>query len=159
VDFSTLRKCEQKIVWLKLIEARHPQPRGAVASYRCKEHKIRPAYYANDQLVRVAMVAVREHSIAINLPIQPGQVRSDAAAFRHKNIKIAPCATRAPQRGGSRGCGTGVSFGGSSCGATSLGSMTLRERPSNLAPSSIVRERLCMSPSTCAVGCRTTLSP
>ena len=47
VDFSTLWKCEQKIVWLKLIQRRHPQPRGAVASYRCKERKIRPAFYAN----------------------------------------------------------------------------------------------------------------
>ena len=30
VDFSTLWKCEQKIVWLQLIESRHPQPPGAV---------------------------------------------------------------------------------------------------------------------------------
>jgi hypothetical protein len=42
-DFSTLWKCEQKIVWLKLIERRHPQPPGAVTSYRCDEHKIRRA--------------------------------------------------------------------------------------------------------------------
>ena len=47
VDFSTLWKCEQKIVWLQLIERHHPQPPGAVTSYRCKEHKIRPGFYAS----------------------------------------------------------------------------------------------------------------
>ena len=44
-DFSTLWKCEQKIEWLKLIERGHPQLPGAVESYRCKEHKIRPGFY------------------------------------------------------------------------------------------------------------------
>ena len=46
VDFSTLWKCEQKIVWLQLIERRHPQPPGAVTSYHREEHKIRPGFYA-----------------------------------------------------------------------------------------------------------------
>jgi hypothetical protein len=44
VDFSTLWKCEQKIVWLELIERRHHQPPGAVTSYRCAEHEIGPIF-------------------------------------------------------------------------------------------------------------------
>ena len=44
VEFSTLWVCEHKAEWLQLIERRHPQP-GAVTSYRCEEHKIRPAFY------------------------------------------------------------------------------------------------------------------
>jgi hypothetical protein len=47
VDFSTLWKCEKKVEWLQLIESRHPQPPGAVTSYRCEEHKIRPGFYAS----------------------------------------------------------------------------------------------------------------
>ena len=47
VDFSTLWKCEQKVVWHRLIDRRHPQPPGAVTSYRCAEHKVRPAFYLN----------------------------------------------------------------------------------------------------------------
>jgi hypothetical protein len=45
VEFRSLHACEQKVVWLELMERRHRQPLGAVTSYRCKEHKIRPAFY------------------------------------------------------------------------------------------------------------------
>jgi len=45
VDFSALWKCEAKVEWLRLIESRHPQPPGAVTTYRCAEHAFRPGFY------------------------------------------------------------------------------------------------------------------
>jgi hypothetical protein len=46
VEFSTLWKCERKVEWLRLIEERrHPQPPGAVTSYRCAEGTIRSGFY------------------------------------------------------------------------------------------------------------------
>jgi hypothetical protein len=43
--FSSLQACEAKADWHRLIEPRHPQPPGAVTSYRCAEPKMRPAFY------------------------------------------------------------------------------------------------------------------
>jgi hypothetical protein len=43
VDFSTLWKCEAKAEWFQLIERRKSP--GAVTSYRCVEHEVRPAFY------------------------------------------------------------------------------------------------------------------
>jgi hypothetical protein len=45
-----------KIIWLKLIERSHPQPPGAVTSYRCAEHEIRSAFY-----LFYRRTAAREH--------------------------------------------------------------------------------------------------
>ena len=43
VEFGTRHACEQKAEWFQLIERRKSP--GAVTSYRCVEHNVRPAFY------------------------------------------------------------------------------------------------------------------